>query len=126
MENINPINPNAEYQIVYEVDNDGVVIENHPALVFDGEIQTPDLFIGKNMLVAPLPRGIIKPKWMGNHWIEVATPEDIANSIMEQTTPDTEILGQQMTERELESMLQGQQLTDFELRLFEMEATRNV
>ncbi|GKV55964.1 hypothetical protein NCCP2222_19110 [Sporosarcina sp. NCCP-2222] len=53
---------------------------------------------------------------------------------------DDEILGRQMTERELEAMeqgqqitdleietmLQGQQLTDFELRLFEMEATRNV
>ncbi|MFJ7731168.1 hypothetical protein ACIQXF_04665 [Lysinibacillus sp. NPDC097231] len=34
---------------------------------------------------------------------------------------DTEILGQQMTEREIESMEQGQQITDLELRMLLIE-----
>lgn len=34
---------------------------------------------------------------------------------------DTEILGQQMTERELEAMEQGQQITDMEIRLMFVE-----
>ncbi|WP_418302357.1 hypothetical protein [Lysinibacillus fusiformis] len=37
---------------------------------------------------------------------------------------DTEILGQQMTEREIESMEQGQQITDLELRMLLIEGVR--
>lgn len=36
------------------------------------------------------------------------------------------VQGQQITDLEIEAMLQGQQMTDFEIRLLEMEAKNNV
>lgn len=93
------------------------------------------------------PNTIIKPRWDKSEWewVENLSPEEVRETIDEwlclQNEPtNEEVLGQQMTERELEAMeqgqqitdleietmLQGQQLSDFELRLFEMEATRNV
>ncbi|MFB7302630.1 hypothetical protein [Heyndrickxia sporothermodurans] len=76
-----------------------------------------------------------------NEWVETITPEELEELTKPPTIPlsDTEILGQQMTERELEamvqgqqitdleieSMLQGQQMTDYELRLLVLEDKSN-
>jgi len=75
-------------------------------------------------------------------WVETITQEELdeIHRPKERPLTETEILGQQMTERELEAMvqgqqitdleieamLQGQQMTDFEIRLLEMEAKNNV
>ena len=125
MQDVKTINPQSAYQIVYEVDDDNVVIEIYHALVYDGVIQDTERFAGKKMLVAPLYRGMIKPKWTDDGWVDVATEEDIANSHIELPTSDTEILGQQMTERELEAMSQGQQITDVEIRVMALEMGAN-
>ncbi|MFF2174977.1 hypothetical protein ACFVT8_00705 [Lysinibacillus sp. NPDC058147] len=47
---------------------------------------------------------------------------DIKSQFIKPT--DTEILGQQMTEREIESMEQGQQITDLELRMLLIEGAK--
>lgn len=103
---------------VYEVNSSGNLINVYVAAVENGIIVDNNL---KKCIVTD-PHGLFKPIWTGEKWVEGATTEEI-DAIMHQPTALTNmmLLGQQMTERELESMQQGQQITDLELRLLNME-----
>lgn len=112
---------------VYEIDDDGFIIENYLiSIVEDGNLS--DLPEG-NIVPIDLPQpNFYKPQWDGEKWMEGATQEEIDEIIkpVPRHLSDTEILGQQMTEREIEAMVQGQQITDIELRLLGMEVANNV
>lgn len=103
----------------FEFDDNGHIIESH---FIDAETNQND-----RMITTEIPRGIFKPKWTGSKWIEGATSEEIEELTKPQphVPTDSEILGQQMTERELEAIVQGQQITDMDLRLFMVEMGAN-
>ena len=107
---------------IYTIDSDGFILERYiGSFSVDGILIEP---IG-DYVTTPLPQPLFhRPKWNGKEWIEGATQDEIDELIKPQpyVPTDTEILGQQMTEREIESMIQGQQITDMELRLIMLEA----
>ncbi len=125
---------------VYKYNDQGKFVE--PVIIIpngDGEYELPD-----NCTDVPLPQPNWKPVFdtVKKEWIETITQEELEELQRPSERPltDTEVLGQQMTERELEAMVQGQQITDleieamlhgqqmtdFEIRLLEMEAKGNV
>ena len=111
---------------VYKIDSNGFLIGIHLA-----EFDEDGNLIGElaeNVILLDLPEGLYSPKWTGSEWVEDMPQSEIdeLNKPTDYPPTDTEILGQQMTEREFESMLQGQQITDIDLRLFEMEVANNV
>ncbi|MBE1554815.1 hypothetical protein [Sporosarcina limicola] len=70
------------------------------------------------------------PKWDNEieKWTEGMSQEEIdeLNKPQDRPLTDIEVLGQQMVERELEAMTQGQQITDIELKLAERGGVVNV
>ena len=90
----------------------------------EGEFEIPD-----NCTEVPLPIPNWKPIFdtEKNRWIETITQEEL-DAIQQLHPPQTdiELLGQQITDLEIESMIQGQQMTDFEIRLLELEARNHV
>lgn len=123
---------------VYEIDEDGFKISEH-LVEFDGETPVSIvLYSGKissltelpdNYIATPLPQpNFHRPKWTNTKWVEGFTQEEIDEITKPKEAPltDIEILSQLLTERELELMLQGQQLVAFELKLAELEAKLNV
>lgn len=106
---------------VYEVDENGFFVEMYLANVDEeGNILDEDK---QGFVTVDYPSGLVKRKWNGIEWIEGATQEEIDEMTKVESLPptDTEILGQQMTEREIEAMIQGQQLSDIEIRLLTLE-----
>lgn len=109
----------------YVIDADGFWFDTVAVDLEDGGV-IPEGVILEQPTVGPF----YKMKWSGVSWVEGATQEEIDELTKPQSyvPSDTEILGQQMTEREIESMAQGQQITDIELRMImiEMEVANNV
>lgn len=111
----------------YEIDEDGFIVEQYLVEVNEDGNPINDEF--KDLVTVQLPQpNFHRPKWSGKEWVEDATPEEIAEMIKPKEAPltDIEIVSQLLTERELELMLQGQQLVAFELKLAELEAKLNV
>lgn len=114
---------------VYEIDDSGFIIERY-LISIDEDGNLSDLPEG-NIIPIDLPQpNFYRPKWDGEAWTEGLSQEEIDELTKPQphVPSDTEILGQQMTEREIESMIQGQQITDMEIRMImiEMELVQNV
>lgn len=103
------------------VDENGLFLE--PVLFRDGDE------IPEDVVTAEVPEGLYLPKWDGEQWIEGRTPQEIDDILNAPVTPtDTDILGQQLVQREIEIMqLQGENamlgltLVDLELRLMTLE-----
>lgn len=127
-------------KLLHKYDENGLYIEDVMVDMDDmGRYDVPD-----RCTEVPPPQPSWKPVFDSekNEWIETITQEELEElqKPSERPLTDTEVLGQQMTERELEAMvqgqqitdleieamLQGQQMTDFEIRLLEMEAKGNV
>lgn len=106
---------------VYEIDENGFLKETYVSEVSEnGEILDLDKV---DFISIDLPNGLYKAKWTGTSWEESLTQAEIdeLNKPLPYIPTDAEILGQQMTEREIESMVQGQQITDMELRMMIIE-----
>lgn len=103
----------------YIIFGEDICVENELVNGYVGEYISTPLPIDKNGKQMPL----YNPKWDGEQWIESATQEEIDEMTKVEPSPptDTEILGQQMTEREIEAMIQGQQLSDMEIRLLTLD-----
>ncbi|WP_066232599.1 hypothetical protein [Heyndrickxia sporothermodurans] len=129
-----------EALIVYRFNDSGKFVE--PVELLPDEEGNFD--IPEDCTEKELPQPNWKPLFdkEKNEWVETITPEELEELTKPPTIPlsDTEILGQQMTERESEAMVQGQQITDleissmfqgqfmtdYELRLLELEDKSNV
>ncbi|MEK5175078.1 hypothetical protein NST63_17925 [Heyndrickxia sp. FSL W8-0496] len=113
------------FKQVYRLDSKNFLVETL-VVEFDKEGNPIDK-LESNIIITSPPHQIYKPKWTGTEWVEGATQEEIDGITKPPDSPltDTQILGQQMTERELESMEQGQQITDLELRLLIVEMGAN-
>lgn len=110
-------------RIVYSIDKNGFIIDYYVGQ-FDDDGRLMTDFPNAVIETTPLPQpNFYKPKWKGTEWVEGATQEEIDEMTKVESLPptDTEILGQQMTEREIEAMIQGQQLSDIEIRLLTLE-----
>ncbi|MBO0586112.1 hypothetical protein [Sporosarcina sp. E16_8] len=105
-------------------------IVNKEGFVIDSEVVNPSKdVIPENRVITNPPLGVsfYKMRWTGSKWTEGATPDEIAELMkpIPHVPTNTEILGQQTTEREIESMIQGQQITDIDLRLMIIEMGAN-
>lgn len=100
----------------YEIDEKGFIINSY---LSDEPLAPSDCVV----VQWPKPQTFYKSRWDGEQWVEGATQEEIDELIKPQPhmPTDTEILGQQMTERELEGILQGQQITDMDIRVMMLE-----
>ncbi|EON72258.1 hypothetical protein [Lysinibacillus sphaericus] len=75
-------------KVVYEVNNDGYVIETYVAEVgLNDEISDIDK---QHMVSITIPNGLFKPKWNGVKWIEGATQEEIDEITKVEPSPPNE------------------------------------
>lgn len=116
---------------VFKINDNGIMLFDEELSIspisFDEE-ENPIYEIPEGYVGTPLPTdenggqlSFYRPKWTGTEWVEDKTQAEIDELNKPFLPTDTEILGQQMTEREIESMLQGQQITDMELRMLMLE-----
>lgn len=106
----------------YEINEHGFIVNNY---LIGGDVEIPARCIYTQL---PYPAIFHKNKWSGEEWTEGATPEELAEMTKPKEAPltDIEVLSRLLTERELELMLQGQQLVALELKFSELEAKLNV
>lgn len=95
--------------IVYKIDSKGIYIE--PVLLGESDD------IPSDCVVVEPPDGLFQLKFVNGEWIEGLSSQDINEYITRPSslTPE-ELMGQQLTDSELESMLQGQSVTELEIQ----------
>lgn len=95
---------------VIQIDADGFFVED--VILQDSE-KTPT-----DCVEVEVPQGLFHPKWNGTAWIEGLTQEEI-DSIRNRPIPLTneQILGQSISEKEIDGIKQGRSISDLEIRL---------
>lgn len=95
--------------LVYKIDSEGFYIEP----IFLGEYDD----IPSNCVNVEPPDGLFKLKFVDGEWIEGLTSQEIDDYINRPSAPSPEeVMGQQITDSEIESMLQGQSVTELEIQ----------
>lgn len=111
---------NQDLMYAYKVNEEGYII--------DALLVNPNDTLDDSIVITPIPPGLFEPVWVNGKWISSMTEEEFVKKQQEYESankPDNIILGQQLTERELEAMVQGQQITDLELRMLMIEMGAN-
>ncbi len=109
---------------VHRIDENGFYLE--PVLIEQGDVVNDE-----NIITVDPPQGLYKPRWVEGEWTEGLSQQEIDELTKPKplTPSDTDVLGQQLAEKELqiirlqqENKILGQQVAEKELRIAKLES----